>query len=95
MGAPAPQRSLDPALLGAGLILRQRLEPLDRTKIHFVEIDGSVLTRPQPGLGTRLHRRWSLDDLMCGGKREEADRSNYERPGRDGLIISLDRYAYV
>src|SRR2546425_4244232 len=53
--SPAPDRPLDPALVGSGLVLRQRLELPHRPKIRLVELDRGARGRPRLASPALVH----------------------------------------
>src|SRR5436305_3773993 len=72
--SPAPDRPLDPALVGSGLVLRQRLELLHRPQVPLVELDRGPrgrLASPAALHGTPDVRRPALGrkgGAVSGGK---------------------------
>src|SRR5439155_3397887 len=66
--SPAPDRPLDPALVGSGLVLRQRLELLHRPQIRLVELDRGARGRARPASPAPFHGRPDVRRPALGRK---------------------------
>jgi len=68
VSSPVADRSLDPALVGSGPVLRDRLELLHRPQVGVVELDRRAPGRPRLACSALLHRTHDVRRPASGRK---------------------------